>query len=84
MAAATTWADADTQRAEQLWAEFVAHNDVSALVGQAAGVDPASGRIWIGESALDVVKQMKNEGVSVPLYFIRVGFPTYLRKGARR
>ena len=79
----TPWTAADTQRAEQIWAEFLAHNDLSAQIGQAAGIDPASGRIWFGKSAIEVVDRMNSEGFFVPLYFVRIGFPTYWCKGGR-
>ena len=78
------WTQSDTQRAQQIWAEFASKIDLSNRLGQAAGIDPASGRIWFGESALDIVDQMKAAGEAVPLFFVRVGYPTYLRKGGRR
>ena len=78
------WTQSDTQRAQQIWAEFTSKNDLSNRLGQAAGIDPASGRIWFGESALDIVDQMKAAGEAVPLFFVRVGYESYLRKGGRR
>ena len=74
----------DTQHAQQIWAEFASKNDLSNRLGQAAGIDPASGRVWFGESALDIVAQMDTAGEFTPLYFIRVGEDAYLRKGGRR
>ena len=74
----------DTQRAQQIWSEFVADNDLSDRIGQAAGIDPKTGRIVFGASALDIVDRIKAEGEAVPLFFVRVGSPTYLRKGGRR
>ncbi len=53
-------------------------------MGQTAGIDPVSGRVWFGSSAKDIVAQMEAEGVSVPFYFIRIGFDFYLRKGDYR
>ena len=79
-----SWTSSDSQRAEQLWTDFLARNDTSALKGKAAGIDPKSGQIWFGESARDIVRQMDEQGIAVPLFFVRVGFPTYLRKGGRR
>jgi hypothetical protein len=81
---AATWTPADTQRAQQIWAEFVANNDLSDRVGQAAGIDPKSGHIWFGESATDIVRQMDTAGEFRPLFFVRVGYPGYLQKGGRR
>lgn len=77
------WTPADTEQAEQIWADYLADHDLSTQMGQAAGIDPVSGRVWFGKSAIDVVDTMNREGVSVPLYFVRVGFPTYWRKGGR-
>lgn len=74
----------DTQRAKQIWDEYVSKNDLTDRRGQAAGIDPMSGRIWFGESASDIVIQMDAAGEFVPLYFTRVGQEAYLRKGCRR
>ena len=49
----SNWTDADTARALQVWAEYQQHHDVSVHIGQTAGIDPVSGRIWFGESAID-------------------------------
>lgn len=78
------WTQADTQRAHEIWADYIAHHNLSDRMGQTAGIDPVSGRIWFGQSAADIVKQMDAAAASVPLYFIRVGQETYLRKGGRR
>jgi hypothetical protein len=80
----TKWEPFDTQRAQEIWADFVATHDLSDRHGQAAGIDPKSGRIWFGKDSLDIVDQMKAAGAAVPLFFVRVGYPTYLRKGGRR
>ena len=50
-------------------------------IGQRAGIDPVSGRIWFGAAAKDIVAQIEVEGVATPLYFVRVGTDHYLRKG---
>jgi hypothetical protein len=78
------WSEADTARARQIWAEYQKHHDVSARVGQAVGIDPVSGRVWFGESAQDIVRQMNAEGIDTLLYFVRVGSDYYVRKGGRR
>jgi hypothetical protein len=74
----------DVVRAKQIWAEYQKQHDVTARKGQAVGIDPASGRIWFGDSALDIRKQMDAEGVGQPLLVLRVGYDYYLRKGGRR
>jgi hypothetical protein len=75
--------DADTDRAQQIWDEYAAGHDLTNRKGQAAGIDPQSGRIWFGESAIDIVAQMEAADEFRPLFFVRVGYPTYLRKGGR-
>jgi hypothetical protein len=82
--AVTDWTKADTERAQSIWDEYVAEHDLSDRKGQAAGIDPDSGHIWFGESALDIVDQMDAANEFRPLFFVRVGSPSYLRKGGRR
>ena len=77
------WTKADTERAQSIWAEYGAKHDLSDRFGQAAGIDPASGRIWFGESASDIFCHLKETGEAVPLFFVRVGYDSYLRKGGR-
>ena len=78
------WTQTDTERAQQIWAQYAADHDLSKMKGKAAGIDPASGRIWFGDSATDIVRQMKAVGEAVPLFFVRVGQDWYFRKGGRR
>lgn len=78
------WTEADTAEAKRIWAEYQQEHDLSSRQGQAAGIEPASGRIWFGESGLDVVRKMRAEGVDRPLFFVRVGCQHYLRKGGHR
>ncbi len=82
--AVDNWTDADTQRARHFWAEYRRKHDVSDRRGQTAGIDPTSGRVWFGASAQDIVSQMDAEGGATPLYFVRIGFDHYLRKGGSR
>jgi len=82
--AVDNWTDADTQRARQFWAEYQRQHDVSDRRGHTVGIDPASGRIWFGASAQDIVAQMDAAGVATPFYFVRIGFDHYLRKGRYR
>ena len=80
----TPWTESDTAKARRFWAEYQQQHDVSDRIGQTAGVDPVSGRIWFGASAKDIVAQMEAKGVITPLYFVRVGADHYLRKGRHR
>lgn len=41
-------------------------------------------RIWFGDSALEIVQQRHIEGLTSPLFFERVGYTSYLRKGGRQ
>jgi len=81
---ASTWTDADTDRACMIWDVYQSQHDVSALTGQTAGIDPKSGRIWFGESAADIWRQRQLAGIDTPMYCVRVGFDYYIRKGGHR
>lgn len=76
--------EADAVRAESVWTEYQRTHDISGLIGQTAGIDPDSGRIWIGDSIIAVADQRNSEGIDKPLHFVRIGYATYYRKGARR
>ncbi len=81
---ASTWTEADTAQALQIWAEYQQNHDISALKGKTVGIDPASGRVWFGESATDIRRQMDEAGLDTPLLCLRVGFGYYVRKGGHR
>jgi hypothetical protein len=74
----------DVPRAKEIWAEYQRQHDVSALIGQVVGIDPASGAVYFGESATEIGNRLRAEGRHVPLFFSRVGSATYQRKGGRR
>jgi hypothetical protein len=84
MASVSDWDPADTAKAKQIWADYQKDHDVSDRTGQTAGIDPHSGRIWFGESILDVVAQRDAEGIEGLLFFERVGSDAYFRKGGHR
>jgi hypothetical protein len=75
------WTEADTARAMQIWEEYQRQHDVSARKGQAVGIDPVSGRVWFGESAKDIWRQLRQEGGMTLLLYLRVGHASYLRRG---
>ncbi len=81
---ATRLTEADVARAKEVWAEYQRQHDVSSRKGQAVGIDPFSGRIWFGESGVDIWRQLDEAGLDIPLYLIRVGYDYYQRKGGRR
>lgn len=82
--AVSNWTTADTNRAEELWTEYQQRHDLTEKVGQTAGIDPESGRIWFGDSIQDVIDQRDADGSAAPLLFKRVGSATYYRKGGHR
>jgi hypothetical protein len=71
-------------RAKEIWAKYQREHDLSDRKGKAAGIDPTTGEVCLGESAIDIVQQRREKGLASPLFFERVGYPTYLRKGRRR
>ena len=80
----SNWTEADSNRAPQIWSEYQDHHDLSEQAGQTAGIDPASGRIWFGQSIQDVIAQRDAASSEAALYFVRVGSATYYRKGGLR
>lgn len=80
----SSWTEADTERAKQIWKEYQNTHDVSDRIGQAVGIDPHTGRVWFGETSVEISKQLEAEGISPHLFIIRVGYDYYLRKGGHR
>ena len=80
----TTWSDADSARAREIWESYQKEHDVSAHMGQAAGIDPLTGSVWFGESAQDIFVQRRAAGLQSPFYCVRVGADFYVRKGGHR
>jgi hypothetical protein len=63
--------------------DYQRRHDLADRIGQVAGIDPRSGRIWFGSSVHDIVSQRAAEGLDSPLYFERVGSEAYRYKGNR-
>ena len=80
----SSWTQADSQEAKQIWEEYQKQHNLSARIGQTVGIDPKSKRIWFGTSIQDIVLQRNSEGLDSPLFFERVGSETYFRKGGHR
>ncbi len=78
------WTEADSRKCKQIWAEYQKQHDITERIGQTAGIDPKSGQIWFGDSALDIVKKRETEGLTSALFFERVGYEGYFRKVGRR
>ena len=79
-----TWTPEDTAKAVAIWTDYQKTHDVSERKGQTVGIDPATGRVWFGERIVDIVTQLDAEGVTALLYFVRVGYDYYDRKGGHR
>ena len=75
------WTEADSRTCKQIWAEYQKQHDITDRIGQTAGIDPKSGQIWFGDSIQEIVQQRQVEGLTSPLFFERVGYEAYLRKG---
>jgi hypothetical protein len=85
MAMATpTVPQVDVERARAAWSDYCRQHDITKLKGKTAGIEPVSGRIWFGDSAVDVHDKMLADGVNALAYFIRVGYDHYVRKGGHR
>lgn len=80
----SNWTEADSDRAREIWSDYQQHHDLSEKAGQTAGIDPASGRIWFGDSIQEVIAQRDADDSKAPLFFVRVGSATYYRKGGHR
>ena len=78
------WTEDDSAKARRIWADYQQSHDVSDRLGQAVGIDPETGRVWFGQSGIDIRKQQESEGGWRPLYLLRVGRTYYIRKGGRR
>jgi hypothetical protein len=74
----------DIDRARAIWAEYQKQHDVTSLIDQTAGIEPESGRVWIGESAADVYHKKIADSIEAPMYVVRIGYDYYLRKGRRQ
>ena len=77
----SNWTDADSHKCKQIWAEYQKQHDISDQIGQTAGIDPKTGRIWFGDSISEIVERRRTEGLTSPLFFERVGYTAYFRKG---
>jgi hypothetical protein len=81
---AENWTDDDTRKAQAAWAAYQLQHDVSARHGEVVGIDPGSGRVWIGADLAAVTEAAHADGVHSPLLCLRVGYTYYQRKGGRR
>jgi len=79
------WTEVDTAKSRQIWSAYQQQNDLTERLGQTAGIDPVTGRIWFGASIKEVVAELHAAGYpQTPLFFVRVGSDFYYRKGGHR
>ena len=48
----STWTEDDSRKAKHLWTAYQKNHDITDQIGQTAGIDPKTERIWFGDSAL--------------------------------
>ncbi len=63
----SNWTEAESNRAQEIWSDYQQHHDLSGKAGLTAGIDPAGGRIWFGDSIQDVIVQRDADGSAAPL-----------------
>lgn len=78
-----TISEFDIDRAVEIWAEYQQTHDLSDQEGRAAGINPVTGEVFLGESMTDIAQRRWQTGDKSPLYFVRIGSPTYWNKGGR-
>jgi len=74
---------ADIAEAERIWHEYQQTHGLTGLRGHAAGIDPKTGEVWLGKTAVEICLQREALGLSSLLFFVHIGFSTYLRKLGR-
>ena len=62
------WTEADSRNAKRIWAEYQKQHDITERIGQTAGIDPKSGRIWFGGSISEIVEHRRAQGMTSPLF----------------
>lgn len=77
---ATTWTASDTATAQRIGEEYQRTHDASPWRGQAAGIDPKTGEVWIGKTAVAICVERDKQELKSLLFFERIEFVTYLRK----
>lgn len=74
----------DIAEAKRIWEEYQRDHDLSGLRGQAAGIDPKTGEVWLGKDLIDICHKRDELGLKSLLFFERIGFATYSKKRSPR
>ncbi len=74
----------DIGRAQQIWEEYERTHDLTGKERLAVGIDPETGEVFLGESALGIADSLKLNGHFRPLFYRWVHSPYYTRKVGRR
>lgn len=82
--AKTPLTKADIAEAERIWGEYQRNHDLTGLRGQAAGIDPQTGEVWLGKTAVAICLERQEQGLYSLLFFERIGFATSLKKRSPR
>lgn len=75
---------AELDAAEAAWEKYLAQHPVAGHEGEMAGIDPKSGDVIVGRSIPEIVERRRVQGITAPLLFKRIGYPTVYRKGHRQ
>jgi hypothetical protein len=74
----------DLNKVNEVWEEYARTHDLSGKERLAAGIDPDTREVFLGNSAKDIVARLESEGKFRPLFYRWVNDPYYTRKGGRR
>ncbi len=80
----TPMTKADIAEAKRIWEEYQRNHAPTELRGQAAGIDPKTGEVWLGKLAVAICVEREAQGLNSLLLFERIGFRTYLTKRSPR
>ncbi len=75
---------ADIAEAKRISEKYQGSHDLTGLRGQAAGIDPQTGEVWLGKSAVAICLERQEQGLNSLLLFERIGFATSLKKRSPR
>lgn len=74
----------DIAEAKRIREEYQREHDLTGKQGYAAGIDPKTGEVWLGKDLIDICHKRDELGLKSQLFFVRIGFATYLKKRSPR